>query len=121
MLPDDHWSQWYSCDHGANGVSEQAKYKVAFIVGFSVATIAIFALSTLTPTSPYWQEAIIMFFAGAGLGAGMPILNLAVQNEFGQKDLGAATASVQLFSWAWLDGWYGDTRHATGQSESPRS
>lgn len=38
-----------------------------------------------------------MFFAGAGLGAGMPILNLAVQNEFTQKDLGAATASVQLF------------------------
>lgn len=78
-------------------VSRTGKYKVAFIVGFSVATIAIFALSTLTPTSPYWQEAIIMFFAGAGLGAGMPILNLAVQNEFGQKDLGAATASVQLF------------------------
>lgn len=38
-----------------------------------------------------------MVFAGLGLGMGMPILNLAVQNEFEQKDLGAATASVQLF------------------------
>lgn len=78
-------------------VSRTGKYKLPVIAGFSVATIAIFALSFLTPDSPYWHEAIIMFFAGAGLGAGMPILNLAVQNEFTQKDLGAATASVQLF------------------------
>ena len=78
-------------------VSRTGKYKLLVIAGFSVATIAIFALSFLTPDSPYWHEAIIMFFAGAGLGAGMPILNLAVQNEFTQKDLGAATASVQLF------------------------
>lgn len=78
-------------------VSRTGKYKLVIVTGFSVATVAIFALSTLTPESPYWHEAIIMFFAGAGLGAGMPILNLAVQNEFEQKDLGAATASVQLF------------------------
>lgn len=78
-------------------VSRTGKYKVPVIAGFAVATVAIFALSSLTPSSPYWQEAVIMFFAGAGLGAGMPILNLAVQNEFTQKDLGAATASVQLF------------------------
>ena len=38
-----------------------------------------------------------MAFTGFGLGMGMPILNLAVQNEFEQKDLGSATASVQLF------------------------
>ena len=78
-------------------VSRTGKYKTLVLIGFGVATVAIFALSSLTPSSPYWQEAIIMFFAGAGLGAGMPILNLAVQNEFTQKDLGAATASVQLF------------------------
>ncbi len=38
-----------------------------------------------------------MAFAGLGLGMAMPILSLAVQNEFEQKDLGAATSSVQLF------------------------
>ena len=38
-----------------------------------------------------------MAFCGLGLGMAMPILNLAVQNEFEQKDLGAATSSVQLF------------------------
>lgn len=38
-----------------------------------------------------------MALAGLGLGAAMPILTLVVQNEFMQKDLGAATSSVQLF------------------------
>lgn len=78
-------------------VSRTGKYKVPLLSGFFIATIAIFSLSLLTPGSPYWHEAIMMFFAGVGLGAGMPIINLAVQNEFEQKDLGAATSSVQLF------------------------
>lgn len=38
-----------------------------------------------------------MFVTGFGLGFVMPVLNLAVQNEFGHEDLGAATSSVQLF------------------------
>jgi hypothetical protein len=32
-----------------------------------------------------------------GLGAAMPLMNIAIQNEFDQKDLGAATSSNQLF------------------------
>lgn len=78
-------------------VTKTGKYKKLIVGGFSVATAAIFALTMLGPESPYWHEAIIMFFAGAGLGAGMPIINLAVQNEFEQKDLGAATSASQLF------------------------
>lgn len=78
-------------------VSRTGKYKLPLLLGFSTATIAIFALTTLDPGSSYLQEAIIMFFAGVGLGVGMPIINLAVQNEFTQRDLGAATASAQLF------------------------
>lgn len=78
-------------------VSKTGKYKVALMLGFSTATVAIFMLTTLNPTSSYTQEAIIMFFAGVGLGVAMPIINVAVQNEFTQRDLGAATASAQLF------------------------
>jgi EmrB/QacA subfamily drug resistance transporter len=78
-------------------VSKTGKYKKALIAGFSLATVAIFALTTLTPDSAYIQEAVIMFFAGVGLGVSMPIINIAVQNEFTQRDLGAATASAQLF------------------------
>lgn len=78
-------------------VSRIGKYKIFVIVGFAVATIGVYVLTSLTPTSPYWHEAIIMVFIGMGLGTGMPIMNLAVQNEFEQKDLGAATSSNQLF------------------------
>ena len=78
-------------------VSKTGKYKRFIITGFALAGAGVLALVTLTPTSPYWHEAIIMVFIGLGLGIGMPILNLAVQNEFEQKDLGAATSSSQLF------------------------
>lgn len=77
-------------------VSRTGKYKWLLLGGLALATVSVFSLSTLTATSPYFQEAIIMAFVGIGLGTGMPIMNLAVQNEFSQRDLGAATASSQL-------------------------
>lgn len=80
-----------------NIVSRTGKYKTPMIAGLLVASVSVFALSFLTPSSPYWHEAVMMFFIGAGLGAAMPIFTLAVQNEFSQRDLGAATSSVQLF------------------------
>ncbi len=78
-------------------ISRTGHYKRFIVTGFGLATISILSLTTLQPDSPYWHEAIIMVFTGLGLGMSMPILNLAVQNEFEQKDLGAVTSSVQLF------------------------
>lgn len=78
-------------------VSRFGKYKAFIVTGFVFATLSILSLITLQPDSPYWHEAVIMVFTGIGMGMAMPILNLAVQNEFEQKDLGAATSSVQLF------------------------
>lgn len=77
-------------------ISKTGKYKRFIVIGFAMAALAILSLITLQPTTPYWQQAISMLFVGLGLGMANPILNLAVQNEFPQKDLGAATASVQL-------------------------
>lgn len=78
-------------------VSKFGKYKRFMIAGFAVAAISMFSLVTLTPTSSFLHEAIIMVFVGIGIGAGMPLMNVAVQNEFEQKDLGMATSSSQLF------------------------
>jgi EmrB/QacA subfamily drug resistance transporter len=78
-------------------VSRFGKYKRFMIGGFVVATLAIASLTTLTPTSPFIQEALIIIFVGAGIGAAMPLMNIAIQNEFEQKDLGVATSSSQLF------------------------
>lgn len=78
-------------------VSKFGKYKRFMIAGFAVATVAMLSLVTLTPSSSFLHEAIIMVFVGIGIGAGMPLMNVAVQNEFDQKDLGMATSSSQLF------------------------
>lgn len=78
-------------------ISKTGKYKRVMISGFVVGTIAIASLLTLTPSSSFMQEAIIMVFIGAGLGAVMPVLNIAVQNEFDQKSLGVVTGANQLF------------------------
>jgi EmrB/QacA subfamily drug resistance transporter len=78
-------------------ISRIGKYKIFMQVGFIMATLGMVALTTLNPDSAYMQEAIIMFFMGLGMGVAMPTLNLAVQNEFEQEQLGAATSSNQLF------------------------
>lgn len=78
-------------------VSHFGTYKRLIVSGFIVMTVSIAMLTTLTPTSGYLYEAIIMVFVGLGIGVAMPIMNIAVQNEFEQKDLGAATSASQLF------------------------
>ena len=78
-------------------ISRTGRYKIFMQVGIVLATATVFGLSTLTPESSYMYEAILMVLLGAGLGVVMPVMNLAVQNEFKQHDLGAATSSSQLF------------------------
>lgn len=78
-------------------VTKSGRYKRFMLGGFIVGTVAMALLVTLTPSSPFWQEGIIMVFAGMGIGATMPLLNIAIQNEFEQKDLGVVTGSNQLF------------------------
>ena len=78
-------------------IARIGRYKVFMQVGFSVATVAMIFLTTLTPESSYAYEAAIMVVLGMGMGVAMPVLNLAVQNEFSQSELGVATSSNQLF------------------------
>ena len=78
-------------------ISRIGRYKIFMQVGFVVATVAMIFLTTLTPESSYLYEAIIMVVLGLGMGVAMPVLNLAVQNEFKQSELGVATSSSQLF------------------------
>lgn len=72
-------------------------YKLIMQIGLVIAGTGIFMLSFLNPASSFMLETLLMAFTGAGLGALMPTLNLAVQNEFAQKDLGTVTAATQLF------------------------
>ncbi|MDB5183591.1 MAG: Drug resistance transporter, EmrB/QacA subfamily [Candidatus Saccharibacteria bacterium] len=78
-------------------ISKTGRYKIFMQVGIVVATVMVGLLATLSPSSTFAYEAVLMFFLGTGLGVVMPVMNLAVQNEFEQHELGAATSSNQLF------------------------
>ena len=78
-------------------ISRTGRYKIFMQFGIVIATVMVALLATLNPSSSYVYEAVLMFFLGTGLGVVMPVMNLAVQNEFEQHDLGVATSSSQLF------------------------
>lgn len=78
-------------------VAKTGKYKAVLLAGFVIGTIAMASLLTLSPSSTFLQEGIIMVFVGLGLGTIMPLVNVAVQNEFEQKHLGVVTGANQLF------------------------
>lgn len=78
-------------------VSKIGRYKAMLVTGMGVAVVGIFTLTSLSPQSDYWDMAWRMVVTGLGLGVGMPLINLAVQNSFHQRDIGTATASMQLF------------------------
>lgn len=82
---------------GGRIVSKTGQYKIRLAVGLAIAALALAALTRMDQDVPYWIEAIIIVILGMGLGFGLPIITIAVQNEFTQRNLGAATASVQLF------------------------
>ena len=78
-------------------ISRIGRYKIFMQIGIVLATAMVALLSTLTPETSYAYEAVIIAFLGFGLGMVMPVMNIAIQNEFRQSQLGVATSSVQLF------------------------
>lgn len=78
-------------------ISRTGRYKIFMQVGTVVAAVMVALLTTLSPESSYAYEAALMSALGFGLGLVMPVLNIAVQNEFKQLELGVATSSIQLF------------------------
>lgn len=78
-------------------ISRIGRYKIFMQIGIVIATVMIALLTLLTPETPFWHEAVLIFGVGLGLGLVMPVMNIAVQSEFEQSQLGVATSSVQLF------------------------
>ncbi len=78
-------------------MSRTGRYKVFPIMASVVIAVALFLLSRLDPTSPYWQAAIAMYVMGAGLGLQMQILVTVVQNAVDRRHMGSATSAVTFF------------------------
>jgi hypothetical protein len=78
-------------------ISATGTYRRFPIVGTALVAIALFLLSHLTVTTPFWQTAIYMAILGAGLGLTMQVLLIAAQNSVPYSELGVAT-SLATFS-----------------------
>jgi hypothetical protein len=78
-------------------ISRTGRYKIFMQIGIILATLAMFALTTLTPEKTYLYEVMMIAPLGLGMGVMMPVISLVVQSEFSQKELGVATSSSQLF------------------------
>lgn len=78
-------------------IARTGRYKIFMQIGIVVATLAMLAMTTLTPEKTFLYEALIIIPLGLGMGVMMPVMNLVVQSEFSQKELGVATSSSQLF------------------------
>ena len=78
-------------------ISRTGRYKIFMQIGIVIATISMVGLAMLTPDKPFLYEALVMVPLGLGLGVLMPTMNLVVQSEFKQHELGVATSSSQLF------------------------
>lgn len=78
-------------------ITRTGKWK-RYLVGGSIATVVGFGLlSMIRYDTSVWLVALFMFVTGAGVGATMQNLVLAVQNTVPMAELGAATSTVSFF------------------------
>ena len=78
-------------------VSRTGRYKIFPVVGTAVMTLGLYLLSLLTVSSSTLLTSLSMLVLGAGIGASMQVLVIAVQNSVQYADLGTATAGATFF------------------------
>jgi EmrB/QacA subfamily drug resistance transporter len=78
-------------------ISRTGRYKFLSIGGVLIVVLGMFLFSRMGPDSTKVEIVFKMIVMGLGLGATMPVFNIAVQNAFEQAKTGVVTASLQLF------------------------
>ena len=78
-------------------ITKTGKYKMFPVVGTITMSIGILLMTRLATDTPYWQLSIYAIIVGAGLGASMQTIVIALQNAVEYKDLGIATSSNTFF------------------------
>ncbi|TMS51204.1 MFS transporter [Mycobacterium sp. DBP42] len=78
-------------------VSQTGRYKRYPIIGAAVMGVGLALISTLHADSPTWLLCIYIGVFGVGIGMGMQILTLIVQNSFPNAVVGTATAATNYF------------------------
>lgn len=82
---------------GGQVASRLGRYKGLMVFGGSVLLVAMFLLSTMPVDVPYWLVTVYMVIAGLGVGPGLPLYTLAIQNAIDPRKVGQATSAAQFF------------------------
>ncbi|KIL45235.1 MDR family MFS transporter [Jeotgalibacillus soli] len=82
---------------GGQLISKTGKYKLQAIIGLSISAFGLFLLSQMGINTSQFSLVLYLILVGFGLGIGMTVFTLTVQNAVDQSYLGVATASSQLF------------------------
>ncbi|MDF1524168.1 MAG: MDR family MFS transporter [Trueperaceae bacterium] len=82
---------------GGQIASRLGRYKGLMVFGSVVLLVAMFLLSTMSVDVPYWQVTLYMVIAGLGVGPGLPLYTLAIQNAIDPRKVGQATSAAQFF------------------------
>jgi EmrB/QacA subfamily drug resistance transporter len=77
-----------------NAVSKTGRYKIFPLVGAAGMTLGLYLLSRLDSDTGFWEASAYMAVLGLGIGLGMQVLTIAVQNTVDYADLGVATSGV---------------------------
>ena len=78
--------------------AKTGKYKWMLVASSAIAAIGFFLMSTMQVHEAIILPLLYQFILGFGIGFGMQILLLVVQNEFPHSMVGAATATYDFFS-----------------------
>ncbi|WP_191561289.1 MDR family MFS transporter [Metabacillus idriensis] len=82
---------------GGQIISKTGKYKMQAIIGLCISAVGLYLLSTMNVDTSQYALVFYLTLVGFGIGIGMTVFTLTVQNAVDQKLLGVATASSQLF------------------------
>ncbi|GAB2696490.1 MDR family MFS transporter [Paenibacillus thermoaerophilus] len=75
-------------------ITKTGKYKRYALIGMPIMVAGMLIMAFMNSV---WLAVIAMIVFGLGLGVGMPVFSLTVQNAVSPAQLGVATASSQLF------------------------
>ena len=78
-------------------ISRWGRYKVFPVLGTATLTAGLYLLSHLGPATSTLASSVYMLVLGAGIGATMQVLVIAVQNAVDYADLGAGTSGTTFF------------------------
>ncbi len=82
---------------GGQAITRSGRYRNLAFFGMAVTAVGMYLLSTLTAHSAIGVTLAYIVIVGLGLGIGMPVFGLTVQNAVDHGHLGVATATGQLF------------------------